>query len=314
MRPSLVLLVLVAGSTSAAPPTAPPVPRVAAAKRSSTPRALERRSVTVDDSTKELALFVGAGVVTTLSFSSTVGQVILPDPKAIFDGPPQSADKVVFLRPLKDLLKGEAMTMQVVLADGTSLPPFLITSSPEKVDLFVDVAVQLQKKAAAESATALKVQVADLQSRLDECQQSSGDRGASKVAELVLKQDFRKPGSFVVERHNARQLDKQSHLLVETRHVYRLFDTSYLVLTVENREPDRLWVFERAEVAVEGSSTVEARVLDVAQEMSAGIPPGEEARFVIVFRTPEQDTSHAFSLKLFEKAGNRHVTLTGLKL
>lgn len=308
MTPLLVLLLAVSAAPAAARPGVP------AKKTGAVPRELLRRSVSVDDSTREVPLSVGAGVVTTLSFSTAVAQVILPDPKSLFDGPPQSADKVVFLRPLKELAKGEAMTMQVTLADGTSLPPFLITSTPERADLFVDVSVQLQKKAAADSATALKVQVAELMGRLDECQQSSGDRGASKVAELVLKQDFRKPTAFVVERHSARHLDKQAKLLIEARHVYRLFDASYLVLTIENREPDRLWVFERAEVQVEGASTVEARLLDVVQEMSGGIPPGEEAKLVVVFRTPEQDASHAYTLKLFEKAGNRHVTLTGLKL
>lgn len=305
MTPLLVLLLSLSGAPSGA---------ASAKKGPAAPRELSRRSVTIDDATKEVPLSVGAGVVTTISFSTAVDHVILPDPKGLFDGPPQSADKVVFLRPLKELAKGSALTMQVTLTDGTSLPPFLITSSPERADLFLDVSVQLQKKASADSATALKAQLVDLMSRLDECQQSSGDRGALMVGEMVLKQDFRKPAAFVVERHSARQLDKQARLLVETRHVYRLFDTSYLVLTIENREPDRLWVFERAEVQVEGDSTVEARVLDVAQEMSAGIPPGEEAKMVIVFRTPEQNTSHAYTLKLFEKSGNRHVVLSGLKL
>jgi hypothetical protein len=310
MTPLLVLLLSLA---------APPGTRVAAAtskkeKPPAAPRELARRSVTVDDATKDVPLSVGAGVVTTLSFSSAVESVFLPDPKGLFDGPPQSAGKVVFLRPLKELVKGEALTMQVTLTDGTSLPPFLITSTPERADLFLDVSVQLQKKASADSASNLKVQLSELMGRLDECQQSSGDKGAIKVAEMVLKQDFSKPAAFVVERHNTRQLDKQAKLLVETRHLYRLFDTSYLVLTIENREPDRLWVFERAEVQVEGGSTVEARVLDVAQEMSAGIPSGEESKMVIVFRTPEQDASHAYTLKLFEKSGNRHVVLSGLKL
>jgi len=309
MTPLFVLLLSLVG--------ADPNARVAAAgakKGPAAPRELSRRSVTIDDSTKEVPLSVGAGVVTTLSFSTTVDHVFLPDPKGLFDGPPQSADKVVFLRPLKELAKGEALTMQVTLTDGTSLPPFLITSAPDHADLFLDVTVDLKKKASADSAASLKVQLSELMGRLDECQQSSGDRGASKVAEMVLKQDFRKPAAFVVERRTARQLDKQAKLLIETRHVYRLFDTSYLVLTLENREPDRLWVFERAEVQVEGNSTVEARVMDVAQEMSAGIPSGEEAKMVIVFRTPDQDASHTYTLKLFEKSGNRHVVLTGLKL
>jgi hypothetical protein len=136
-----------------------------------------------------------------------------------------------------------------------------------------------------------------------------------KVGELVLKQDFKKPVAFIVEKHPARKLDKQAFLLVETLAVYRLFDASYLVLTVENRDPDKVWVLDRAEVAVAGSSSnVDARVLDVAQEMSQGIPPGVEAKLVVVFKTPEQSADQRFTLKLLEKAGNRHISLENLKL
>lgn len=279
-------------------------------------RELIRRTIQVTDATREIEIHVARGSATTLAFPLPVKKRLLADSKGYFPAEAQVLGGQAFiLLPAQDVPAGEAVTLQITLADGTLLPPFLLTSVPDATDLFVDITVDLQKKASAESATALKVQLGELQSRLDECQQSGGDKGAVKVAELVLRQDFRKPVAFVVEKHPARELDKQSRLLVETHHVYRLFDVSYLVLTVENRDPEKHWVLERAEVGIAGdSSAVEARVLDVAQEMSQGIPPGEEAKLVVAFKTPEQGVDHRFTLKLLEKSGNRHVTLSDLKL
>lgn len=299
-----------------ASPAAVPSQRVTAVAKGK--REFLRRVVSVTDATAEIAVTVSAGNATTLAFPRPVKEeaLILADARNYFGGePPVVNGQFLLLRPAKDVPRGEAVALQVTLVDGTVLPPILLTSAPKVSDIFVDVGVDLQKKASADSATGLKVQLGELQGRLDECQQSAGERGAIKVAELVLRQDFRKPASFVVERHPSRSLDKQSRLLVETHHTYRLFDVSYVVLTVENRDPDKLWVLERAEVAVVGGgSSVEARVLDVAQEMSGGIPPAEESKLVVAFKTPEQAADHHFTLKLFEKAGNRHVTLSELKL
>lgn len=280
-----------------------------------TQRELVRRTIQVTDQTREIEVHVAAGSATTLAFPLPVKRHLLPDSKGYFPADLQTPSGQAFiLLPAKDVPAGEAVTLQITLGDGTLLPPFLLTSVPGVSDLFVNITVDLQQKASADSATALKVQLGEMQSRLDECQQSSGDKGAVKVAELVLRQDFKKPAAFIVEKHPARELDKQSRLLVETHHVYRLFDVSYLVLTVENRDPEKRWVLERAEVGIAGDSSADARVLDVAQEMSQGIPPGEEAKLVVAFKTPEQGVDHSFTLKLFEKAGNRHVTLTDLKL
>ena len=279
-------------------------------------RELVRRTIAVTDGTREIEVHVAAGNATTLAFPLPVKKRLLADSKGYFPAESQVLGGQAFiLLPAQDVPAGEAVTLQITLADGTLLPPFLLTSVAGVTDLFVDITVDLQKKASADSATGLKVQLGEMQSRLDECQQSGGDKGAVKVAELVLRQDFRKPVAFVVEKHPSRELDKQSRLLVETHHVYRLFDVSYLVLTVENRDPEKHWVLERAEMSIAGdSSAADARVLDVAQEMSQGIPPGEEAKLVVAFKTPEQGVDHHFTLKLFEKAGNRHVTLTDLKL
>lgn len=300
----LVVSLLLAAAPSKAKPTKP------GAKKE-----LVRRAVEITDATTEVAVSVAGGGVSTLFFSQPVGQILLPDPDHRFEDEPSAQGKAILLRPSADLPPGTAMMMQVSLADGTVLPPFILTSSEKSTDLFVDVSVKLQKRASADSAVGLRAQLSELQSRLDECQQSAGERGAVKVGELVLKQDFRKPVAFIVEKHPARKLDKQSFLLVETLAVYRLFDASYLVLTVENRDPDKVWVLDRAEVSiVGGNSNADARVLDVAQDMSQGIPPGVEAKLVVVYKTPEQSAAQLFTLKLFEKAGNRHVSLENLKL
>lgn len=276
---------------------------------------LVRRVVEITDATTEIPVSITGGGVSTLFFSQPVGQILLPDPDHRFEDEASAQGKALLLRPTADLPPGTVMMMQVSLADGTVLPPFILTSSEKSADLFVDVSVKLQKRASADSAVGLRAQLSELQGRLDECQQSAGERGAVKVGELVLKQDFRKPVAFIVEKHPARKLDKQSFLLVETLAVYRLFDASYLVLTVENRDPDKNWVLDRAEVSIVGAnSNADARVLDVAQDMSQGIPPGVEAKLVVVYKTPEQSADQRFTLKLFEKAGNRHVSLENLKL
>lgn len=274
-----------------------------------------QRSVVVTDDTKEVAVSVSAGNTTTLAFPTAVKQTatVIFDSK-YFGGKPKVVGQFVSFSPVKDIPQGESVVLQLTLVDNTVLPPIML-STASATDVYVDVQLSLEKKSSADSATALKVQLSEMQSRLDECQQSAGERGAVKVGELVLKQDFHKQVAFVVEKHPARELDKQSRLLVETHHVYRLFDVSYLVLTVENRDPDKLWVFDRAEVSTGGGNTsIDARVLDVAQEMSQGIPPGVEAKLVVVYKTPEQSVDHLFTLKLLEKAGNRHVELTDLKL
>ncbi len=308
MSPILFLALMLSAAPAPSARAPRPAPR----------REFLRRVIQVTDATREVPVTVSAGNATTLAFPQPINgaRVVLADAHGYFGGHPVDLNgNFLMLKPAKDIPAGEAVAMQVTLVDGTGLPPILLSSAPGSTDLFVDIDIAFKTKASADSAIGLKAQLGELQARLDECQQSAGDKGAMKVAELVLRQDFTKPAAFVVEKHSARHLDKQSQLLVETHDVYRLFDTSFLVVSLENRDPDKLWVLERAEVSVAGGgSSVGARVLDVAQEMNQGVPPGEEAKLVVAFKTPEQTAKHSFELKLFEKAGNRHVTLSDLKL
>ncbi len=308
----MLALPLVVLSVLAASPKKAPTLKMEPGKRE-----LVRRTITITDETREVEIHVVAGGATTLRFPTKLGKHALVDAKGYFPADKQGkADRLFILLPDKDIPAGELVTLQLSLDDGTLLPPFLLVTQPASADLYVEVDVQLNKRAAADSAVALKTQVAELQSKLDECESAGGERGAIKVAELVLRQDWSKPVAFVVEQHPTRHLDKQSALLVQTRHVYRLFDATYVVLTVENRDPEKRWILDRAEVAVEdGSSNEQARVLDVALDLSQGVPSGEEARVVVAFKTPtSQSVDHRYTLRLFEKAGNRHVKLEGLKL
>lgn len=302
---SFVSILVVTASLGAGPKPSP-----GGAKRE-----LARRTAVVTDDTRDIEVHLAAGNPTTILFGVKVSKIGLLDTKNYFpDTNRQQGDRMILLWPVRDIAEGEALSMQVELADGTRLS-FVLNSIPESSDLTVEVEVARKVKAAAESAPALKAQVVELQSRLDTCEQSAGEAGSKKVAEFILKQDPSKPAAFVVERHPARELDKQSRLLVETLHVYRLFDVSYLVLTIENRDPTKLWVLDRAEVSVVGgASTVEAQVISVAQELSQGIPPGEVSHLVVGFRTPEQGVEHRFTVKLLEKDGSRHVSMKDLRL
>jgi hypothetical protein len=281
--------------------------------RSTPYRELKRRSVVVTDETKDIEVHTAAAIVVTLTFPVDVRQALLADPDGRFDEP-QRRGRVLVLLPKRNIPRGHAVIMTVTLEDGTLLPNFVLSTLKAEADLTLDVDVQMRRKAGGDSASALKMQVTELQSRLDECQQAASNAGTKKVAELVLRQDFSKPAAFVAERHGIRVLDKQSRILVQLRTAYRLFDSTYLVLTAENRDPDKAWVMERAEISIAGgSSAVETRVLHVTKEMDV-VPPGVESRMAITFQTPTHDTAQRFVVRLFEKNGNRHVELTDVKL
>ncbi len=298
---------------AAAPPKTPQpsTPKTVQAPQ----RKTNSRTVEVTDSTATTELFVAAGTPCTLTFPIDVKgeQVFLVDPNNAFF-PIQALGRTVIVVPKKDIPPGQKVSVTVTLSDGTLLPPFILSSSATEVDLTVEVRVSLKAKATSDSTTGLKTQVSELQSRLDECQQSAADSGAGKVAALILKQDMSKPGAFLVERHPSRNLDKQSRLLVETLVVYRLFGLSYLVLTVENRDPTKAWVLDRPEIVVAGANgSTDARVTSVASDL-VSIPSGEVSKYVIAFTTPTQETGQTFRVKLLEKDGARHVSLDGIHL
>jgi uncharacterized protein (TIGR02268 family) len=291
---------------------------VGAAKKPVQParRELRRRTLTISDANAHSVaeIHVAGGVPTTLVFEIPVkenGALLADVSKNFF--PPQLTDNAILLVPRADVAPKRLVTLTVTLSDGTVLP-FRLVSAPKEADIQVDVALALEKHAAPGSASALRAALTQVRSELDECQANAGKAGIAKVASLILGQDLDKPQSFTVSQYRAHHLDKQNRLLVEVSRVYRLFELTYVVVTLENRDPSRVWVLDHPEIAVTGQpQTSDVKVLLHASEFTA-LQPGETEKVVVVFNTPKQDVQHRFNVSLLEKNGNRHVRLEDLNL
>jgi uncharacterized protein (TIGR02268 family) len=312
MRPSALAVVAVAAtlvSVGLAAAGAPPDTVVTSGKR-----VLKRRSLVVTDTNfnEVQVVHVAGGVPTTLSFRQPIRaeSVILADTSNAFL-PLKATETSIVLIPKRDLSRRSTTTLTVTLADGTILPLLLSTIAAE-ADIGVDIAVSLVKLAPPESATALKAAVVELRGELDECRADQGSAGIAKVASLVLQQDASQPQVF--ERHELRRRDKQERLLVDVRQAYRIFGHTYLVVTLENRDPSRAWVLDRPEVALTGNSqSVDVHVAAFQLDLPA-IAPNETGKLVVAFQTPPLGSSNSFRLQLLEKNGSRHVKLDGLSL
>jgi uncharacterized protein (TIGR02268 family) len=277
-------------------------------------RALKRRSLLVTDANfnEVQVVHVAAGVPTTLSFRQPLRpeSVILADTTDSFL-PLKATESSIVLIPRRDLGKRSLTTLTVTLADGTILP-LLLSTVPGEADIGVDVNVSLVKLAPAESATALKASLLEVRAELDECRADQGAAGIAKLANLVLQQDLSHPQVF--ERHELHRRDKQERLLVDVRQAYRIFGHTYLVLTLENRDPGRTWVLDRPELSVSGGGqSIEVHVVSFQMDTVA-IAPNEMGKVVVAFPTPPQGSGNSFCLELLEKNGSRHVKLDGLSL
>ena len=178
MRRSQVLFITVllgaaapsSAGTGHSPSTVAAAPTKAARKAEKVPvkRDLRRRPLRItDDSSDSISeIHVAAGTPTTLSFQVAIkeGEIVLADVKGNFY-PPQLTDKAVILVPKEDLPEGEVTSLSVALTDGTLLP-FKLVTAPGDVDLQVDVEVALDKKAAPDSAQALKAANTQLRAQL----------------------------------------------------------------------------------------------------------------------------------------------------
>lgn len=282
-------------------------------------RELKRRTLVINDSNIDQVqeVHVAPGVPTTILFPVAIkpgkAQVLLADTNGSFDSAPMQMEKAIVLAPRQGLADIPKTPLTVALSDGTTLA-FQVMSVPDEVDLQLEVQLDLQRRAAPMSAAALQGSNEQLRAQLDECRASAGNAGISKVASLIIEQDIDKPEAFTVERHDLRYLDKQSRLLVQVRQAYRLFGLTYVVVTVENRDPDKSWVLDRAEVKViGGEATTDAEVIEAVPEL-ASLPPDEVEKIVVAFKTPEQATGAKLNLSLFEKNGNRAVQLEGIHL
>jgi uncharacterized protein (TIGR02268 family) len=281
------------------------------ADRAPVKRELRRRSLSINDANVSSLpeIHVAGGIATIVSFQVPLrdGGAFIADVKGLMN-PLSQSERFLVLVPKKDL--PAPLPLNVSLADGTVLTFKLLTVATD-ADAQVDVVLDLQKHAAFDSAAALKTSLVSVRAQLDECQAGSATAGVAKIASLFVQQNLEGPHAF--ERYAVRGGDKQSRLLVEARWVYRLLGMTYLVLTVENRDPVRSWVLDRAEVRLLGSSSVDVKVLSVHAEL-ATLPPDVAGKVVVAFATPPQSARQKVSLSLYEKEGARHVVLEGLEL
>ena len=307
--------VIAKGRTKVPPP--PPGQTTVAASHPKQ-RDIKRRELVITDANAEgvQEIHVGKATGTTLTFEVAVkdpGGVLLADTRGLFFQP-QVFDRGLVLIPKDDISKNEPVTLNVTLVDGTVVV-FKLFSVPNEVDAAVDVSLRLEKRAAPESPSALKEQLEAVRAELDECKAASASAGEGQIASLLAVQDLDKPQTWnTVDKRPIRKLDKQSRLLVQARAVYRLLDLSFLLLTVENRDPGKTWVLDKAELALAGGGeSQDVKVRHVATEQPA-LAPGEVEKVVISFQTPQSTTEHSYTVSLFEKNGNRHVKLQDVSL
>jgi hypothetical protein len=87
---------------------------------------------------------------------------------------------------------------------------------------------------------------------------------------------------------------------------------TYMIFTVENRDPDRSWVLDRAEVRLTGGrDAVDVKVVAAQAELPILTPDGAE-RVVVAFETPPMSVSQRLKVSFHEKDGPRLVALEGL--
>jgi uncharacterized protein (TIGR02268 family) len=285
--------------------------QAAAAPSKARTRELKKRHIVVNDQNSDSIpeIHVAAGVPTTLVFSRKVVRAQLADVAGSMFPATVNGTEVI-LAAKQDLATSTALPLTVGLSDNTLLS-FQLTTVPTEVDLQVEIDVEIEKNAAADSPQALRLSNAQRRAQLDECQANTSTAGAAHIASLVLNQDTASPQMRTFEGHTVHALDKQARLLVEARYLYRLFGLSYLLLTVENRDPTKPWVLERPELKLAGDrATSEVHVTTFDTDLKGGLPPGEQEKVVVVFDTPQQQlVGQRYSVVLYEKGGGRHVKL-----
>jgi len=275
-------------------------------------RELRRRTLTFTDAsvTTLPELYVAGGTATVLTFQVAIaeGGAIPGTSKELFF-PIAQTDKTIIIVPKADL--AAAVPLNISLTDGTILT-FKCVSNPALADAQVDVILALEKRAAQESPVVLKATIGQLRGQLDECRATTGDAGAQKVASLLIQQSLDKPQTFT--RNAVRALNKENRLLAEGRWAYRLLGLMYVVLTVENRDPERAWVLDHAEVKVNGAANnTDVQVKTIAAEFPSLAPDASE-RIVVGFTTPATNVNQSVTLTLYEKDGSRRISLSNLDL
>ncbi len=277
-------------------------------------RQLVQREVEInDDNVNEVPMLrMAKEVPLMMTFSQPLrGPIMLAEHEGNF-AVQQQHDGVLIMA-LREPNPKAVVTLTATVEDGTMVV-FSIGPDANATDVRVHVSVKLRRKATMDSPIVLKAINEELRAELDACQSISGDDGIRKVAALALQQDQGRPLAFTVERRDVRKIDKQSRLLVEVTALYRLFEHSYVVLSVKNRDPNRVWIMERPELEGRGKSgTFPLKVVTYSTEKPQ-LGPDEVEKIVIAYKTPEDALGDKLTIRLREKQGERHITLANLQL
>lgn len=308
----LSLAVLIASGPAWASSTRKAAGRAPVARTNLASRELRRRPLTINDANvdKLPQLHVGKGTATVVTFPSDItdGGVLVGAADDLFY-PTAQTSRMFVLSPKNDLVA--PVPVNVTLKDGT-IVTFQALSSKTDVDVQVDVDLQLSRRASQDSPVVLRATIGSLRTQLDECRATSGDAGAQKLASLLITQNLDSPMAF--DRRPLHMIEKQHRLLVEAKWAYRLLGLTYVVLNVENRDPSKSWVLDRAEATVVGGREKEdVKVSAVASEFQT-LVPDQGGRIVISFPTPTTGASQRIALSLYERDGGRFITLPAMDL
>src|SRR4051812_8287948 len=190
MRTDVLAVVLAQALALPAPRDAGQASLTSATEASSAQRRPLQRTIVVTDENLATVpeVHVAADWPTTLVFATPLAKdnqaVMLAQPGHEF-APPKFTDTSVILIPRKDLSAAGGAALTVTLSDGNILS-FKLASDPKEVDLRVDVQLKLKKRAAPDSAEALKTTLEQLRAQMEECQATAGAAGVAKIAALVL--------------------------------------------------------------------------------------------------------------------------------
>ena len=293
-----------------APQASAPAPKKAT-PAAAVQRTMQRRTLTIDDTTVNTLpeLYVAGGSATVVTF-----QVPIAEQGALQGSSRESfqiaqTDRTLIIMPRTD--PTGPVPLNVTLSDGTVLT-FQCVASPTALDAQVDVVLALRKRAATESVAGLKARLGQLQNDLDTCRATAGDAGSAKVAALLLTQTSL-DANQAFDRRPLRRTTKENRLLVEARVAYRLLGMTYIVLTVENRDPDRHWALDRASVRLTAGGAAQDLPVKTLQAENPTLPPDASELVVVAFPTVASPRAQV-AVTLDEKDGSRSVTLSGLDL
>lgn len=277
-------------------------------------RKLVQREVEInDDNVNEVPMLrMAKEVPLMMTFSQPLrGPIMLAEHEGNFAV--QQQPDGVLLMALREPNPKAVVTLTATVEDGTMVV-FSIGPDAKETDVRVHVSVKLRRKATMDSPIVLKAINEELRGELDACLSISGDDGIRKVAALALQQESGRPVAFTVERRQLRKIDKQARLLVEVMALYRLFEHSYVVISVKNRDPSRVWVLERPELEAHGKAgAFPLKVVTYSAEKPQ-LGPDESEKIVIAYKTPDEAMGNRLTVRLKEKQGDRHITVAGLQL